>query len=175
MTTALIRLIELPGVAEIEMGLRDPGKHLVKEYDDLNERIDELSRELFGIAEDDTLFEYRPDELEGTVYDAARTIKPHGLERRAQWDAHFKFLEDEWEEEDAYWALAGLDVRDDDGERLLIMNHFGRQIVCAMKGLHAGSRLPTQQTGAPTTEEAIEREAERWGRSLLSKNDTRRK
>lgn len=50
----IIRLRDLPGVAELEAALHVPGRQLLKEYDDLEGRIGRLSRRLFGIVEEDT-------------------------------------------------------------------------------------------------------------------------
>ena len=167
MSGSVVVLRDLPGVAEIEEALHVPGRQLLKEYDDLEERIDALSRRLFGITEEDTQFCPRPDE---TVVDpfGVRQITDAGAVRWDEWDEHFAFLTDEYEEEGAFWAAAGWDVSDGKGEELMVMEYFGRQIVCLLKGLHPRARLSlTGDDPIPgATGQIAEREAEEWGRKL---------
>lgn len=165
--TNLIRLLDLPGVAELEAALHVPGRQLDKQYDDLDERIQALSLKLFGITDADTQFAPRPDEQVWDRQLETHLLTPDGSKRWDAWEANFEFLQWEWEEEDAFWALGGLDVRGEDGESIEILANFGRQIVCAIKGLHPRAHLPGKAPAqAAATDETVRDDAERWGQRL---------
>jgi hypothetical protein len=172
--TEVITLRDLPGVAELEAALHVPGRHLLKEYDDLEDRIAAASRRLFGLSKEETEFIPAAEDVEIIRWPMA----PRGEEWRrftdraegklAEWESHFEFLDHEYEEEDVFWSAFGWDVTDGAGEQLAIMDYFGRPLVCLLKRLHARSRLSLSGDDPliRATPEEAEREAEEWGRRL---------
>jgi hypothetical protein len=164
----LINLRDLPGVAEIEAALHVPGRQLDKQYDDLDERIAKLSRRLFGLADAETAFVPGPSdgrtERSGIGRDSVELFiyNEQGEQRLDAWEAHFEFLDYEYDEEaEQFWTVMGWDVTDGSGEELLCMEYFGRPLTCLVKRLHPAARL-SNEGGAPASGES----AEEWGRKL---------
>lgn len=128
-----------------------------------------MSLKLFGITESDTNFSPKPAEI---LHGDMDTLTSEGALRWQRWEAHFEFLEWEWDEEGAFWAAVDLDVRDDDGDRSLIMDYWGRQLVCVIKGLLPQARLHLDLSGDTSEHEQLRRweammnaEAERFRKS----------
>jgi len=142
---------ELPGIASIEQRLEMDGRLMRDEIDALERDIEAKSLELFGVIERDTLYWSAPESVSRT----------HTIE---EWESHFEFLEYHFDEEDAFWAALGLDVADIDGEQLLCMDRFGRQLICSVKGLIPDAK-PYFLTGEKSDAQ-IKAEAESWARNL---------
>lgn len=159
----LICLRELPGVAEIEEALHVPGWHLLKQYDDLEERIAALSRRLFGLSASET--GYTPGPSDG-YFDYARELfifNEEGERRCDAWELNFEFLEYEYDEEAGqFWTAFGWDVTNGAGAELLCMEYFGRPLAALLKNVHPAARLSL--TGDDPLDAT--REAEEWGKRL---------
>src|SRR5690349_17073600 len=116
---------ELPGIAEIErqyLELLD-NRLMADEIADLQRSIDDKSLELFGITEHDTGYWDLP-------------TGEHRSRSPQEWERHFAFIDEEFEEESAFWDFFNLDVTDGEGMQLGCMYAFGRQLVCALLRLH---------------------------------------
>lgn len=151
----LIVFRDLPGIADIEQRLHDryENRLMKPEIEQLSVDIDRMSLRLFGVTGGQTEYEAQPH--------VDRPFYPE------DWEQHFAFLDDLWEEELAYWEAAGLDMSDGEGEPLLCVDVFGRQIICAILGIHRSAALlfaPDAHNPAQ-----VEAAAEAWGRSLLGK------
>src|SRR4051812_22496417 len=124
MTLILFR--HLPAVATVEEQLRLQSRGLLadEEAEELPHLIDDASRELFGITANDTLYPALPQAIRGKY-------------GRAEWEANFDLLGQHGREPNAQWLRFGLDLCCDEGHPLHCLDVFGRQLVCALNGLHA--------------------------------------
>ena len=115
----------LPAVAEVErqLELQFRGRLLDDEIEELPHLVDDASRELFGITSQDTFYWALPD--------AVRVR--YG---RAEWEANFDILAHYSRDPNAHWRTFGLDLCCEQGETLHCLEAFGRQLVCALNGLH---------------------------------------
>ena len=116
---------ELPAVAEVErqLGLYARDRLLDDDIEELPHLIDDASRDLFGITVRDTYFWALPD--------AVRT--QYG---RAEWEGKFDVLGHYSRDPNLYWSGFDLDLRCPEGGNLHCLDVFGRQLVCALNGLH---------------------------------------
>lgn len=150
---------ELPGIASIERRCSIFDKLMADEREDLLADLDVASLRLFGIKQIDTAWNCVP--------------ASHAPASRDDWDLHFDFLlEWEYDEEGAFWDAVGVDVTNGKGEPLNCLAWLGRQLVCAIKGLH-----PVATFSALTGEKSdaqVEAEARAWGERLLGKKDRSR-
>ena len=144
---------DLPGIAAIEQQLRISDKLMRDELDAMAAAIDDASLRLFCISSSDTYHWNLPA--------SADTSKE-------EWEAHFDFLEWEYDEEEAFWEAFGLDMRDEDGDYLECLSVFGRQLVCALKRIHPLAAL-TFMPDTPKSDSQLAAEAEAWGRRLRAK------
>jgi hypothetical protein len=142
----------LPGIAEIESQilLWNDNRLMKDEIEALERVIDAKSVELFGISEEDTSYWRLPSREESSSVE--------------EWEEHFAFLDWEWEEEDRFWEVFGLDLHDENGDRLACIDLFGRQLVCALKRIHPKAVLTFGD--APMSLEQLQAAAEAWGRHL---------
>lgn len=139
-----IRLIDFPGMRDLEAvkHLNDVAR--VREDFQLNDRIDEFSRRHFGITEQDTRY-VLPENIE-----QLRRVDPekaYDLE-----DEQYKYEEQFFcrpsetvDDQCAYLLALGWDMRDDSGQPMRLFERFARQIEAAVKGLVEGTRLPDLQ------------------------------
>jgi hypothetical protein len=123
MTRIIFR--DLAGVSEVErqLELHARDRLLDDEVEELPHLIDDASRALFGITQRDTFYWALPDAI------GAR----HG---RDEWEAHFDVLGHYTRDPNAHWNAFDLDLRCEQGGRLHCLEVFGRQLVCALRGLH---------------------------------------
>jgi hypothetical protein len=121
----LIVFRHLPAVAAIEEHLRLQFRGLLAEdeVEELPLLVDDASRDLFGITANDTLY--------GALPEAVRAR--YG---RADWDVHFQVLGQQAGDTHAHWRAAGLDFCCEEGRSLHCIEVFGRQLICALDGLH---------------------------------------
>src|SRR5690348_5491861 len=121
----VIAFRHLPGVAAIErqLALQARGLLAQEEAEELAHLIVDASRALFGITANDTFYAALPDAVRAR-YD------------RAEWEAHFELLGQYSRDPNADWREAGLDLCCDEGRLLRCLDVFGRQLVCALNGLH---------------------------------------
>lgn len=160
-----ISLINLPGIAEIEVAITTPGWEWRPENDDLQQRVDQASIALFGITEAQTrripldgLTAVGPDER----YDHSR----HGpmidaSEREcAEWEARFADLEKRLASDNGVYELYGITLRDDAGRQFASTSKFARQIYAAGKCLVQGAKFTLDGGGRTKVS------AEDWGAAL---------
>jgi hypothetical protein len=121
----LIAVRRLPTVAAVEEQLRLQASGLLPddEAEELVHFIDDASRELFGITANDTLYPALPEGVRAKC-------------NRAQWEANFVSLGQYARDPNAQWSGFGLDLCCDEGRSLHCLDVFGRQLVCALNGLH---------------------------------------
>ena len=115
----------LPAVAAIEEKLSLHARDLLpaEEAEELPHLVDDASRELFGITANDTLYAALPEAVRARY-------------GRYEWEAQFDRLG--WHARDAngYWRAFGLDYCCAQGRPLHCLEAFGRQLICALEGLH---------------------------------------
>ena len=116
---------DLPTVAAVErqLALHARDRLLDDEIDELPHFIDDASVELFGITQSDTFYWALPEPVRVRY-------------SRAEWDAEFDLLGHYTRDPNAHWAPFDLDLTCEEGGRLHCTEVFGRQLVCALKGLH---------------------------------------
>ena len=116
---------DLPGVSTVERQLDRQFRDLLldDEIEELPHLIDDTSVELFGITQRDTLYWALPDPVRGKY-------------RRAEWNANFDVLGQYSRDPNTHWRTFDLDLRCEEGGRLHCFEVFGRQLVCALRGLH---------------------------------------
>lgn len=150
---------DLPGIAEIErqyLELLD-NRLMADEIADLKRAMDDKSLQLFGITEEDTDFWQLPMSIAGGSPE--------------QWERHFEFIEEGFEEENEFWDFFNIDVTDGEGMQLGCMYAFGRQLVCALKRLHPAAVLTFVE--GERTDDQMQAAAEAWGRHLLRGGEAR--
>jgi len=116
---------DLPGVASVErqLALHARDRLLDDEIEELPYFIDEASLGLFGITRQDTLYWALP----------APVRAQHD---RPAWEAHFDVLGRYSRDPNSHWSAFDLDLRCEEGNSLHCLEVFGRQLVCALHGLH---------------------------------------
>jgi len=126
----LIVFRHLPAVAEVErqLELQFRDRLLDDEIEELPHLIDEASLELFGITSQDTFYWALPDAVRARY-------------GRTEWEANFDILGHYTRDPNAHWRAFGLDLRCEQGDTLHCLEVFGRQLVCALHGLHPNAVL----------------------------------
>ena len=120
----------LPAVAEVERQLALHARDclLDDEIEELPHLINDASLALFGITANDTFYPALPDAVRARY-------------GRAQWEANFDILGHYTRDPNAHWKAFDLDLRCEEGGRLHCLEVFGRQLVCALNGLHPNAVL----------------------------------
>jgi hypothetical protein len=120
----------LPAVAAVErqLDLQFRDRLLDDEIEELPHLIDAASLELFGITSQDTFYFALPDAVRAQY-------------GRAEWEANFDILGRYTRDPNADWRAFGLDLRCEQGDTLHCLEVFGRQLVCALHGLHPNAVL----------------------------------
>jgi hypothetical protein len=150
-------LRELAGIAGIEARLAriaaHPNPAWAPERDGLQTAIDDVSRALFGITEEETRFEVETE---------TAPISPGpGTLDAVRYEQAFAFLYDaDCDAADLIFEAMGWDVTDGQGDWLECLHAFSRQIICAARGLRGHA-----PTGAPD-DKAVQKAASDWGASL---------
>ena len=126
----LIVFRHLPAVAAVEEQLRLQSRGLLpdEEAEALPHLLDDASRELFGITANDNIYPALPDAVRAKY-------------GRAKWEAHFDSLAQYARDPNAHWRAFGLDLCCEQGDTLHCLEVFGRQLVCALHGLHPNAVL----------------------------------
>jgi hypothetical protein len=121
----LIVFRHLPAVAAVEEQLRLQSRGLLAEdeAEELPHLVHDASRALFGITANDTLYPALPEAVRARY-------------GRAEWEAHFDGLGQYARDPNAQWRGFGLDLCCDEGRSLHCLDVFGRQLICALHGLH---------------------------------------
>lgn len=128
MTLILFR--SLPAVADVErqLALHARDRLLDDELEELPHRIDDASVELFGITQRDTFHWALPDAVR----------QRYG---RIEWEEQFDVLARYARDPNDFWSGFGLDLRCAEGLGLHCVEAFGRQLICALYGLHPRAML----------------------------------
>jgi hypothetical protein len=115
----------LPAVAAVErqLELQFRDRLLDDEIEELPDLIDDASVQLFGITRRDTFHWALPDAVRAQY-------------GRAEWEANFDILGRHTRDPNAHWRAFGLDLCCEQGDTLHCLEVFGRQLVCALHGLH---------------------------------------
>jgi len=115
----------LPAVAAVEQQLRLQSRGLLAddEAEELPHLVDDASRALFGITANDTYYPALPEAVRAQY-------------GRAEWEANFDSLGQYARDPNAHWREFGLDLCCDEGRPLHCLELFGRQLICALNGLH---------------------------------------
>jgi hypothetical protein len=115
----------LPAVAAVErqLDLHFRDRLLDDEIEELPHLIDDASLQLFGITQRDTFYWALPEPVRAQ-YD------------RPAWESHFDVLGRYQRDPNAHWRAFDLDLRCEEGRGLHCLDVFGRQLVCAVRGLH---------------------------------------
>ena len=121
----LIVFRHLPAVAAVEEQLRLQSRGLLAEdeAEALQHLVDDASRGLFGITANDTLYPALPEAVRARY-------------ARAEWEANFDGLGQYARDPNAHWRTFGLDLCCEEGRSLHCLDLFGRQLICALHGLH---------------------------------------
>lgn len=121
---------ELPAVAEVErqLHLQFRDRLLDDELEELPHLINDASIQLFGITQRDTFYWALPDAIRARF-------------SRSGWEEQFDMLGHYTRDPNAHWRTFDLDVRCPEGGRLHCLEVFGRQLVCALNGLHPNAVL----------------------------------
>ena len=116
---------DLPAVSAVErqLHLHDRDRLLDDEIEELPHLIDDASVQLFGITQRDTFYWALP----------APVRAQHS---RLEWEANFDVLGHYTRDPNANWRVFDLDLCCPEGRRLHCFEVFGRQLVCALHGLH---------------------------------------
>jgi hypothetical protein len=126
----LIVFRELPAVAAVErqLHLHAGDRLLDDEIEELPHLIDDASVALFGITQRDTFYWALPDSVRGQYC-------------RTGWEEQFDILGQYSRDANAHWGAFGLDLRCPEGRCLHCVEVFGRQLICALHGLHPRAML----------------------------------
>jgi hypothetical protein len=168
----LIRLLELPGIVELEKLCRGQGQWLTQA--EIAERADVVSVSLFGLTEADT-YKQAITYIEAMGDDPIFDRSKHGpivdaSERAVQeWERNFAVLydevgevdEDEWVE---FFETIGFDVLAGNGEQLECLHHFSRQMICCARGLLPAAIFTPDGSGRRGASPSVD--AETWGAAL---------
>ena len=116
---------DLPAVSSVErqLDLHARDRLLDDDVEELPHLIDDASVQLFGITQRDTFYWALPDPVRAQY-------------SRPEWEAHFDVLGHFTLDPNAHWSAFDLDLRCPEGGRLHCLEVFGRQLVCALHGLH---------------------------------------
>ena len=123
MTRIIFR--DLPAVSTVErqLQLHARDRLLDDEMEELPHLVDDASLALFGITRRDTFY--------WALRDSVRA--QYG---RAEWEANFDALGRWSRDSNAHWCAFDLDLCCEEGSSLHCLEVFGRQLVCALHGLH---------------------------------------
>ena len=123
MTRIIFR--DLPAVSSVErqLHLHARDRLLDDDVEELPHLIDDASVQLLGITQSDTFYWALPDPVRASY-------------GRVEWEAHFDVLGHYTRDPNAHWRAFDLDLRCPEGGRLHCLEVFGRQLVCALHGLH---------------------------------------
>ena len=126
----LIVFRQLPAVAELEQQFRLQSRGLLAEdeAEELPHLVDDASRALFGITANDTFYPALPEAVRARY-------------GRAEWEANFDRLGRYGRDPNAHWHAFGLDLCCEQGDALHCLELFGRQLICALDGLHPNAVL----------------------------------
>ena len=123
MAQIVFRTLPAVSLVERQLALHARDRLLDDEIEELPHLFDDASLELFAITARDTLYWALPDPVRARY-------------GRAEWEANFDVLGQYTRDPNAHWRAFDLDLRCEQGGRLHCFELFGRQLVCALRGLH---------------------------------------
>ena len=123
MTQIIFRHLPAVSMVERQLDMHFRDRLLDDDLEELPHVIDDASVALFGIIRRDTFYWALPDPLRARY-------------GRAEWEGNFDVLGQYSRDPNAYWRAFDLDLRCEDGGGLHCYDVFGRQLVCALHGLH---------------------------------------
>jgi hypothetical protein len=129
---------ELPDVVAVELQLSLYARDRLRddEVEELPHIIDDASLALFGITERDTFYWALPDPVRAQY-------------GRAEWEANFDALGHWSRDPNTQWRAFDLDLCCEQGSSLHCLEVFGRQLVCALHGLHPQAVLAFSDRETP--------------------------
>lgn len=129
---------DLPEVSAVErqLSLHARDRLLDDEVEELPHLIDDASLALFGITGRDTFYWALPDPVRARY-------------GRAEWEANFDVLGRYSRDHNAHWKAFDLDLCCEEGSSLHCLDVFGRQLICAVHGLHPQAVLAFADRRAP--------------------------
>ena len=128
MTPIVFRHLPAVAMVERQLDLQSRDRLLDDEIEELPHLIDEASLALFGITSQDTFYRALPDAVRARY-------------ARAEWEANFDILGHYTRDPNAHWRAFGLDLCCEQGDTLHCVAVFGRELVCALHGLHPNAVL----------------------------------
>ena len=123
MTRIIFRTLPAVSAVERRLDLHFRDRLLDDEVEELPHLIDATSVELFGITQRDTFYWALPDPVRARY-------------GRAEWEANFDAMGHWSRDPNAQWRTFDLDLCCEEGRSLHCLEVFGRQLVCALHGLH---------------------------------------
>lgn len=123
MTALIFR--DFPGVSNVErqLDLHARDRLLDDDLEELPHLIDETSVALFGITQRHTFYSALPEPVRLRF-------------SRVEWEEQFDVLGHHPRDPNAHWRTFDLDLCCAEGSSLHCLEVFGRQLVCALHGLH---------------------------------------
>ena len=128
MTLIVFRHLAAVAALEEQLRLQSLGLLTEDEAEELPHLVDDASRALFGITANDTFYPALPEAVRARY-------------GRAEWEANFDILGQYARDPNAHWREFGLDLCCERGDTLHCLEVFGRQLVCALHGLHPNAVL----------------------------------
>lgn len=128
MTPIVFRQLPLVAAVERQLDLQFRDRLLDDEIEELPHLIDEASLQLFGITGQDTFYWALPKAVRSRF-------------GRAEWESNFDILGRYTRDRNDHWRAFGLDLCCEEGDTLHCVEVFGRQLVCALNGLHPNAVL----------------------------------
>jgi hypothetical protein len=123
MTEIVFRTLPAVTAVERQLALHARDRLLDDEIEELPHLIDDASIELFGITRRDTFYWALPEPVRARF-------------GRAEWEENFEILWEYSRDPNVRWRAFGLDLCCEEGRSLHCLEVFGRQLVCALNGLH---------------------------------------
>lgn len=123
MTRIIFRDLPVVSTVERQLHLHARDRLLDDDVEELPHLVDDASVDLFGITRRDTLYWAVPDAVRAQY-------------GRVEWEANFDVLGHYTRDPNAHWSAFDLDLRCKEGGRLHCLELFGRQLICAVRGLH---------------------------------------
>lgn len=175
----IIILRDLPGIAEVERIVSQPGAGWREDDPKRVALIDRVSVSLFGITQGDTErvppayddFLTEDDRLAlkhlallgtGNRFRYAEAPYDQAVAEHDEWEANFDVLYDDADPDDGeFWRILGVDVTDGSGEDLHCLHNFSRQLIVSAKGLLPGALFTPDGSGKRGSPDA-----HAWGAAL---------
>jgi hypothetical protein len=123
MTRIIFRDLPVVSAVERQLQLHARDRLFDDDIEELPHFIDDASVQLFGITQRDTFYWALPEPVRAQY-------------GRGDWESNFDVLGQYSRDPNAYWGAFDLDLRCEEGGRLHCLEVFGRQLICALHGIH---------------------------------------